>query len=200
MNKIYAIEKLTEEVAKDLSSQPEQWLAFLDLASRLYKYTFPEQLLIYAQRPDATAVASMEVWNNRMYRWIKRGSKGIALIDTTSSTKNRLRYVFDIKDTYKVRNLGKDPTLWELEEKDRSLTNEYLQNLYGLEEESNFAQTLYLAAKESVQEWIPDALAELRMDVQNTFLEELDEQNQEVEFRDLIVNAPLSCHDLALSY
>ena len=141
-NKVYAMEKLTEEVAKDLSSQPEQWLAFLDLASRLYKYTFPEQLLIYAQRPDATAVASMEVWNNRMYRWIKRGSKGIALIDTTSGTKNRLRYVFDIKDTYKVRNLGKDPTLWELEEKDRSLANEYLQNLYGLEEENNFAQTL----------------------------------------------------------
>lgn len=188
-NKVYAMEKLTEEVAKDLSSQPEQWLAFLDLASRLYKYTFPEQLLIYAQRPDATAVASMEVWNNRMYRWIKRGSKGIALIDTTSGTKNRLRYVFDIKDTYKVRNLGKDPTLWELEEKDRSLANEYLQNLYGLEEENNFAQTLYLAAKESVQEWIPDALTELRMDVQNTFLEELDEQNQEVEFRDLMINS-----------
>ena len=111
-NKVYAMEKLTEEVAKDLSSQPEQWLAFLDLASRLYKYTFPEQLLIYAQRPDATAVASMEVWNNRMYRWIKRGSKGIALIDTTSGTKNRLRYVFDIKDTYKVRNLGKDPVMY----------------------------------------------------------------------------------------
>ena len=141
-NKVYAMEKLTEEVAKDLSSQPEQWLAFLDLASRLYKYTFPEQLLIYAQRPDATAVASMEVWNNRMYRWIKRGSKGIALIDTTSGTKNRLRYVFDIKDTYKVRNLGKDPTLWELEEKDRSLANEYLQNLYGLEEENNFAHSV----------------------------------------------------------
>lgn len=83
MNKIYAIEKLTEEVAKDLSSQPEQWLAFLDLASRLYKYTFPEQLLIYAQRPDATAVASMEVWNNRMYRWIKRGSMFMSEVNSS---------------------------------------------------------------------------------------------------------------------
>lgn len=86
-NKLYAMEQLTEEVAKDVAASPQEWMRFLNTASRLYKYTFPEQLLIYAQRPEATAVASMEIWNQKMYRWIKKGSKGIALIDNTSDRK-----------------------------------------------------------------------------------------------------------------
>ena len=101
-NKLYAMEQLTEEVAKDVAANPQEWMRFLDTASRLYRYTFPEQLLIYAQRPEATAVASMEICNQKMYRWIKKGSKGIALIDNTSGPKTKLRYVFDVGDTYKV--------------------------------------------------------------------------------------------------
>ena len=108
-NKLYAMELLTEEVAKDVAANPQEWMRFLNTASRLYRYTFPEQLLIYAQRPGATAVASMEIWNQKMYRWIKKGSKGIALIDNTSGPKTKLRYVFDVQDTYKVKNLGRDP-------------------------------------------------------------------------------------------
>ena len=189
-NKLYAMEQLTEEVAKDIAAKPEEWMRFLDTASRLYKYTFDEQLLIFAQRPEATAVASMEVWNKRMYRWIKKGSKGIALIDYTSSPKNRLRYVFDISDTYKVRNLGKDPALWALPQDDRSFAADYLQRAYGLDEgDGGLAGTLYQAAQESVREWLPDAFDELKQDVQGTFLEELDEQNQEVEFRDLMTDS-----------
>ena len=189
-NKLYAMEQLTEEVAKDIAAKPEEWLRFLDTASRLYKYTFDEQLLIFAQRPEATAVASMEVWNKRMYRWIKKGSKGIALIDYTSSPKNRLRYVFDISDTYKVRNLGKDPALWVLPQDDRSYAADYLQRAYGLDEgDGGLAGTLYQAAQESVREWLPDAFDELKQDVKGTFLEELDEQNQEVEFRDLMTDS-----------
>ena len=88
-NKLYAMEQLTEEVAKDVAASPQEWMRFLNTASRLYKYTFPEQLLIYAQRPEATAVASMEIWNQKMYRWIKKGSKGIALIDNTSGPKTK---------------------------------------------------------------------------------------------------------------
>ena len=189
-NKLYAMEQLTEEVAKDIAAKPEEWMRFLDTASRLYKYTFDEQLLIFAQRPEATAVASMEVWNKRMYRWIKKGSKGIALIDYTSSPKNRLRYVFDISDTYKVRNLGKDPALWVLPQDDRSIAADYLQRAYGLDEgDGGLAGTLHQAAQESVREWLPDAFNELKLDVQGTFLEELDEQNQEVEFRDLMTDS-----------
>ena len=110
-NKLYAMEQLTEEVAKDVAASPQEWMRFLNTASRLYKYTFPEQLLIYAQRPEATAVASMEIWNQKMYRWIKKGSKGIALIDNTSGPKTKLRYVFDVQDTYN-RSVTNWSTLW----------------------------------------------------------------------------------------
>ena len=189
-NKLYAMEQLTEEVAKDVAASPQEWMRFLDTASRLYKYTFPEQLLIYAQRPEATAVASMEIWNQKMYRWIKKGSKGIALIDNTSGPKTKLRYVFDVQDTYKVRNLGKDPQLWNLPVKGEHLVADYLQEQLSLEDtEGGLAESLHQAAKESMQEWLPDALEELRLDVTGTFLEELDEQNQEVEFRELMINS-----------
>ena len=184
------MEQLTEEVAKDVAASPQEWMRFLDTASRLYKYTFPEQLLIYAQRPEATAVASMEIWNQKMYRWIKKGSKGIALIDNTSGPKTKLRYVFDVQDTYKVRNLGKDPQLWNLPVKGEHLVADYLQEQLSLEDtEGGLAESLHQAAKESMQEWLPDALEELRLDVTGTFLEELDEQNQEVEFRELMTNS-----------
>ena len=189
-NKLYAMEQLTEEVAKDVAASPQEWMRFLNTASRLYKYTFPEQLLIYAQRPEATAVASMEIWNQKMYRWIKKGSKGIALIDNTSGPKTKLRYVFDVQDTYKVRNLGKNPQLWNLPMEGEQLVADYLQEQLTLEDtEGGLAESLHQAAKESMQEWLPDALEELRLDVTGTFLEELDEQNQEVEFRELMTNS-----------
>ena len=189
-NKLYAMEQLTEEVSKDVAASPQEWMRFLNTASRLYKYTFPEQLLIYAQRPEATAVASMEIWNQKMYRWIKKGSKGIALIDNTSGPKIKLRYVFDVQDTYKVRNLGKDPQLWNLPAEGEQLVADYLQEQLTLEDtEGGFAESLHQAAKESMQEWLPDALEELRLDITGTFLEELDEQNQEVEFRELMTNS-----------
>ena len=189
-NKLYAMEQLTEEVAKDVAASPQEWMRFLNTASKLYKYTFPEQLLIYAQRPEATAVASMEIWNQKMYRWIKKGSKGIALIDNTSGPKTKLRYVFDVQDTYKVRNLGKDPQLWNLPMEGEQLVADYLQEQLSLEDtEGGLAESLHQAAKESMQEWLPDALEELRLDVTGTFLEELDEQNQEVEFRELMTNS-----------
>lgn len=190
VNKLYAMEQLTEEVAKDVAVSPQEWMRFLNTASRLYKYTFPEQLLIYAQRPEATAVASMEIWNQKMYRWIKKGSKGIALIDNTSGPKTKLRYVFDVQNTYKVRNLGKDPQLWNLPVEGEHLVADYLQEQLSLEDtEGGLAESLHQAAKESMQEWLPDALEELRLDVTGTFLEELDEQNQEVEFRELMTNS-----------
>ena len=189
-NKLYAMEQLTEEVAKDVAASPQEWMRFLNTASRLYKYTFPEQLLIYAQRPEATAVASMEIWNQKMYRWIKKGSKGIALIENTSGPKTKLRYVFDVQDTYKVRNLGKDPQLWNLSMEGEQMVADYLQEQLSLEDtEGGLAESLHQVAKESMQEWLPDALEELRLDVTGTFLEELDEQNQEVEFRELMTNS-----------
>jgi N12 class adenine-specific DNA methylase/adenine-specific DNA methylase len=189
-NKLYAMEQLTEEVAKDVAANPQEWMKFLNTASRLYRYTFPEQLLIYAQRPGATAVASMEIWNQKMYRWIKKGSKGIALIDNTSGPKTKLRYVFDVQDTYKVKNLGRDPQLWNLNPEGEQLVADYLQEQLTLETtEGGLAEVLHQAAEESVQAWLPDAFDELQMDVAGTFLEDLDEQNQKVEFRELMINS-----------
>lgn len=189
-NKLYAMEQLTEEVAKDVAANPQEWMRFLNTASRLYRYTFPEQLLIYAQRPGATAVASMEIWNQKMYRWIKKGSKGIALIDNTSGQKMKLRYVFDVQDTYKVKNLGRDPQLWSLNPEGEQLVADYLQEQLAVETtEGGLAEVLHQAAEESVQAWLPDAFDELQMDVAGTFLEDLDEQNQKVEFRELMTNS-----------
>ena len=89
---------LAEEAAKQVTGSREQWTAFLTTAARLYKYPFHEQLMIYKQRPDATACAEYDLWNNTMRRYVKRGSKGIALVDTSSNIV-RLRYVFDVSDT-----------------------------------------------------------------------------------------------------
>ena len=189
-NKLYAMEQLTDEVAKDIAASPQEWMQFLNTASRLYRYTFPEQLLIYAQRPEATAVASMEIWNQKMYRWIKKGSKGIALIDNTSGPKTKLRYVFDVQDTYKVRNLGRDPQLWNLPVEGEQLVADYLQEQLALEDiEGGLAESLHQAAKESMHDWLPDVFDDLKLDVVGTFLEELDEQNQEIELRELIANS-----------
>ena len=189
-NKLYEMQKLTADVSRDVAASPEEWMKFLDTAARLYRYTFPEQLLIYAQRPEATAVASMEIWNKRMYRWINRGSRGIALIDNTSGPRMKLRYVFDIQDTHKVKNLGRDPKLWEMIPAGEQLSAEYLQNQFSLEEvDGGLAETLRQAARESVQEWLPDAFDELLLNVPDTYLEELDEQNQRVEFQELMENS-----------
>lgn len=149
-NKLYAMEQLTEEVAKDVSANPQEWIRFLNTASRLYRYTFPEQLLIYAQRPGATAVASMEIWNQKMYRWIKKGSKGIALIDNTSGPKTKLRYVFDVQDTYKVKNLGRDPQLWNLNPEGEQLVADYLQEQLALETTEGGLQRFFTRRQKKV--------------------------------------------------
>ena len=173
-NKLYAMEQLTEEVAKDVAASPQEWMRFLDTASRLYKYTFPEQLLIYAQRPEATAVASMEIWNQKMFRWIKKGSKGIALIDNTSGPKIKLRYVFDVQDTYKVRNLGKDPQLWNLPMEGEQLVADYLQEQLSLEDtEEDSAENA-----EEQDNAIADALEKAAKD-EDKFEEELAEAEKE---------------------
>ena len=143
------------------------------------------------KRPEATAVASMEIWNQKMYRWIKKGSKGIALIDNTSGPKTKLRYVFDVQDTYKVRNLGKDPQLWNLPVEGEQLVADYLQEQLSLEDiEGGLAESLHQAAKESMQEWLPDALARTETGCnRDIFWKNWTEQNQEVEFRELMTNS-----------
>ena len=184
--KLLLMEQLSDEVASDIAASPENWMSFLDTASRVYKYTFPEQLLIYAQRPDAAACASMEIWNKKMFRWVKKGSRGIALIDTNGS-RNSLRYVFDVADTYKQRDVGKDVNLWVLHEDMRSLVAENLAEEAGINSDNpDLAEVLYNLARESARDAVPDAFAQIRYSIQDSYLDELDEFNQRKELRDLI--------------
>lgn len=115
MRKYKLISALAEKTAKEVVRNEESWRRYLNTASRLYKYLFKEQLLIYAQRPDATACASIEIWNEKMHCWVNKGAKGIALIDEDSFSG--LKYVFDISDVHKARRIGRFPNLWEIREK-----------------------------------------------------------------------------------
>jgi hypothetical protein len=111
MARVQEIRGMAEWYATDIASSPADWMKYLDTAARLYRYSFTDQLLIYAQRPQATACASLELWNEKMMRWVNRGAKGIALLDETG-TKAKIRYVFDIKDTHMVQG-GRSPYLWQ---------------------------------------------------------------------------------------
>ena len=111
-NKTQEYLNLAQQTAKELTRYWENWTDYLTTASRLYKYSYADQLMIYAQRPDATACASFDIWNNRMNRYVRRGSKGIALLDQSSSVP-RLHYVFDVSDTG-VRRNSRDPEVWQL--------------------------------------------------------------------------------------
>ena len=102
--KLQRISDLMEQTVKRVTGKPDAWAGFLKTAARLYKYPFEEQILIYAQRPDATACASIKLWNDTMHRWVNRGAKGIALIDD-SAGKTTLRHVFDVSDTHSLQHI-----------------------------------------------------------------------------------------------
>ena len=135
------IEQLSRALADKLSADPEEWMGFLRTASKIYLYPFMDQLLIYGQRPDATACASMEIWNRRMNCRIRRGSVGIALIDESSSYR-RLRYVFDISDTVKLPGIGKEPFFWELNPERENEIARHLRSEFMLSERAGRAEEL----------------------------------------------------------
>ena len=116
MRKYDFISALAKETAAEVVKNREEWMKYLTTAARLYKYPFREQLLIYAQRPDATACASIELWNERMHCWVNKGAKGIALLDEDEAHGKRLKYVFDVSDVHAARRIGRYPELWELHE------------------------------------------------------------------------------------
>jgi len=145
--------KLTSELAARtahaVTQDVESWKQYLTTASRLYKYRFDEQLLIYAQRPDATACAEMELWNNTMRRWVKARSTGIALITKDARGKPKLRYVYDVADTRPVRG-AKTPYLWEMTAEKSGAVAEALERQYGPTEESDIGWTLMEQVKRAV--------------------------------------------------
>lgn len=179
--KLQIITELSKHTMQKLPGTYENWTAFLRTAAWNYKYSFAEQILIYAQRPDATACAPIELWNEKLRRWVNRGAKGIALIDD-SREKLALRYVFDISDTSSRYN--DTVYLWIMPDRYEEAVTETLENAFGeLENKATFAETLITAASNLVDDNFTDYLAELMNIRADSFLEELDDLNVEVELK-----------------
>ena len=159
----------------------QEWTAFLTTASRLYKYPFHEQLMIFAQRPDATACAEYDLWNDTMRRYVRRGSKGIALVDN-SREKPRLRYVFDISDTG-LRKNSRHPFLWELRPEHEAEVTAALEQRFGVQPEHNLADQLETIAAQLVSEYWVEHKQDILDIVDGSFLEGYDEFNIGVQFR-----------------
>ena len=183
------IRGLAEYEAKAVTSSPRDWMGYLDTAAKLYRYSFPDTLLIHAQRPDATACASLELWNGKMNRWVNRGAKGIALIDDTGPTR-RLRYVFDISDTHMVRG-GRTPNLWKIEDARKKDILDHLADAYGLSEtdSADLPSALSEISRQLTEENLEEVMDGLLYETEGTFLEGLDEDTIRVEFRRLLMNS-----------
>ena len=189
MTKYVKISVLARETAKKVCRGREQWIRYLDVASRLYKYPFEDQLLIYAQRPDATACASLEMWNERMFCWVNRGAKGIALIDGESE-RPKLRYVFDVSDVHKARRIGKEPFIWHLREEHKEVVLAELEHIYGSTNDAlPFENRIYEIAERIAEDFYEEAVDEVIEEAANSFLEDLDGDAVAVRFREMLVQS-----------
>lgn len=189
MSKLQDIRNLVQEHAVSVSSSPGDWMDYMDTASRLYRYSFSDQFLIHAQRPDATACASLELWNEKMLRWVNRGARGIALFDETWQN-TKLRYVFDISDTHMVAG-GRSPYLWKMQEHQREEILTHLAEVYALEEKdaATLQDALMAVAREMVNDNLEEYLDGLEYAVEGTYLEDLDEVTIRSDFRQLATDS-----------
>ena len=172
--------QMAEQVSTRLVGSWQEWTAFLSTAARLYKYPFHEQMMIYAQRPDATACAEYDLWNDKMGRYVRRGSKGIALVDD-SGDRPRLRYVFDISDTG-TRPNSRTPWLWQLEKQHIGPVSAMLERNYGIAGD-DLAQQLTDVAGKLASEYWDEHQQDFRYIVDGSFLEEYDDLNVAVQFK-----------------
>ena len=171
---------LAQRTANGLTRYWESWTAYLTTASRLYKYPFADQLMIYAQRPDATACADYDVWNNRMNRYVRRGSKGIALLDESSGFP-RLHYVFDVSDTG-VRRNSRDPEVWQYNDDLKQPVSEMLAATYGISGERVSQQLADVAGKLVADYWDNNG-EDIRAIVDGSLLMDYDEAGVEMQFK-----------------
>ena len=183
-----ALTELYHETQRSVTA-PAQWQAFLASACRNYRLSFDEQLLVYAQRPDATAVLEIERWNKRFGRWVNRGANGIAVFDGEHTGRPRLKYYFDISDTHEG-NFPQSIPLWAVRPEYEPEIIETLENSFGeLEHKEDLGAALLSAAKNAVEDNIQDYLSELKTVTEGSFLEELDEYNVEVLYRKALENS-----------
>ena len=177
-----ALTELYQETQRKVTA-PAEWQQFLTSACRNYRLSFDEQLLVYAQRPDATAVLEIERWNKRFGRWVNRGANGIAVFDGEHSGKQRLKYYFDVSDTHAGR-FARPVPLWTVRPEYTPDIIEAMENSFGeLEQKDDLGAALLSAAKNAVEDNIHDYLSELSYLTKGSFLEELDEYNVEVMYR-----------------
>ena len=171
---------LAQRTANGLTRYWESWTDYLTTASRLYKYPFADQLMIYAQRPDATACADFDIWNNRMNRYVRRGSKGIALLDESSGYP-RLHYVFDVSDTG-VRRNSRDPDLWQYNDDLKQPVSDALTAAYGISHERVSQQLADIAGKLVADYWDNNS-EDIRAIVDGSFLMDYDSAGLEMQFK-----------------
>ena len=189
MTKYQTISALAEYTARNVAQSEDNWKHYLTTAARLYKYPFNEQILIYAQRPDATACASLETWNEKMNCWVNRGAKGIALIDTDSE-RSRLKYVFDVSDVHKARRIGRDPYLWELKEEHKAPVLAQLEKTYGATDVNMpFEERIMEIADRIGQDYYEELLPELNYVKEGSFLDDLNELNLRIRLRETLASS-----------
>ena len=187
-------ETITELYRKTVAglAAPQAWQSFLTTACHNFRLPFDEQVLLYAQRPDATAVLPIEGkngWNQRFGRWVNRGATGIAVFDGDAVGRSRLKYYFDISDTHESR-FARPVPIWTMRPEYEPAVIEALENSFGeLEDKTDLAAALLSAAKNAAQDNMPDYLTELKYYKENSFLEELDDLNIEVEYRRALENS-----------
>ena len=182
------ITELYKRTQKNVA-EPQEWQRFLTTACRNFRLSFDEQLLLYAQRPDATAVLEIDKWNRQFGRWVNRGATGIAVFDGDTTGRARLKYYFDVSDTHPGRFSRRVP-IWTMRREYEQEVTEALENSFGeLENKYSLAAALISAAKNAVEDNMQDYLQELHYYKENSFLEELDDLNIEVQYRNALQNS-----------
>ena len=184
-SKVQLYAQMADRTAEQITGSYQKWTAFLTTAARLYKYPYNEQLMIFAQRPEATACAGYDLWNKQMRRYVRRGSKGIALVDT-SSDQPKLRYVFDVSDTSGGEN-SRRPYLWEYRQEHREVVSAALEQRFDVSGENGLADQLERVAAQLVDEYWHDNRRDIVGIVDGSFLEDYDEFNIGAAFRNAAV-------------
>ena len=186
--KYQLITELYQRTGVTVTRNPQAWQGFLSSACRNYKCRFDEQLLIYAQRPDAVAVTTIEVWNRLFKRWVNKDSKGIAVFDT-KGRRNTLKYYFDVSDTHEGYYGSRAVPIWQMDGRYEQAVMERLSDRFGEVERDGLAGVLMETAKNAVEDNLQDYTAQLKDYVEGSFLEGLDDYNIEVMYRELAANS-----------
>ena len=186
--KYQLITELYHRTAKMVCRNPQAWQNFLSSACRNYKCRFDQQLLIYAQKPDAVAVAEIEVWNKQFRRWVNKNSRGIAVFDP-KGRRNTLKYYFDISDTHEGYYGSRPVPIWQMNERYEQAVIERLSDRFGDVESGDLASVLMETAKNAVEDNLQDYLSQLKDCTKDSFLEELDDFNVEVIYKRLATNS-----------